>query len=903
MHFRGLEHCSRGRLSSKLFGAKNAFVASDRDTARVTSWSLRNPSCISTIGCRAGPSGSVGSCWWDALEGGNYPALLASLSSFSPVDNCPSSRSSRAMMNLLRDPVQEAEMIHRVAAGLVASVVDPSYCPPWVAARLSGSADTPRPFYTTPLTYSQTSKIAGWRREGGAKSTRRRGRSRSQGGPSDASSVGSERKQCHNRNMSLDKEDEQKEKQETSLLENSMRTSTRDPSTPLLVSERSLAFSVLSSMSDSLLSSRCGVVSSSDETMDMSSQLQSFHPSTTSLLVSLCALCVAENDNDAVGLSMLLMPYIPEAVGCALIAYCYTSVAAAGPSENTIETHWKSLWRRTRGEDYMNRHHFDFPLPLYQHVKEGLYMQAVQSYLLAWQVHCALAEVDAADRISFYLSRAVRGAEAMRVHSTAGISYDSNIRLSHAATSTSSVLNTVLRSMPIFATLEWVSDFPEKISSVWSSEGITSTAFHWVCAEVLSTASTSFSREKAVVAQKVERDGPRTGYPLSFAVSVHPASSSAKVQVTLLHYLMFVQANAASSNANVYRAVLHEVTSLWGVQNIYAIASSLLPSHSNEPSELERVMVGRRCEVRARRMEELMSAIEMTVCWLCTGQSNENASPAASAVDSLFPKTLLQCQENVIQPVPFSWRWGQRQDVEQAVSRGTMMLIELLSLCSNREGSLPSRKAVPLWRLKLAARAPVRSHKYELLPSEIPHGVLSTLLRLLLRHGFIIAVSELAVCLVNHGFIDIRAYPSSLLGSLKLAVQSVIDEKKLATNVEQRYQDAAIRLVDMYRQRRTLVEDESCVKSGLAAEKKADATGTVWRAFHSKETITDPSADVLPGNQPKPMPYRDSSESWSTVSSRVAVIAALMKEREVHLLEQEEHPKSVKFRSGSVILH
>eukprot|EP00796_Vickermania_ingenoplastis_P005266 gene5266-3774_t len=88
----------------------------------------------------AAPARPVVLCWRDAVARGDAARLLASLVPLGAGTAAPAPLSSASTSLLLREALVEPEVLHAVAACLVASAVPRPMCPPWVAARLG-----PRP--------------------------------------------------------------------------------------------------------------------------------------------------------------------------------------------------------------------------------------------------------------------------------------------------------------------------------------------------------------------------------------------------------------------------------------------------------------------------------------------------------------------------------------------------------------------------------------------------------------------------------------------------------------------------------------------------------------------------------------------------------------------------------------
>ncbi|RNF15163.1 uncharacterized protein Tco025E_05586 [Trypanosoma conorhini] len=243
-----------------------------------------------------------------------------------------------------------------------------------------------------------------------------------------------------------------------------------------------------------------------------------------------------------------------------------------------------------------------------------------------------------------------------------------------------------------------------------------------------------------------------------------------------LHCLV-LQAREEPSVAN-YTRVLRDVQGLCRVSNPYALAASLVPHDSPLASLMTASLDERRARLLATFVEAVAEATELA----CGFTRRSGGGGGGSS--------------------------GTHEDCVEATLRGCVeVLTGLLTLCSGRRGRLPQRRAEPEWRKRLHHDAAVRSHKYELLCSELPHALLSGCLSTLLCNGFVCPGGDLGACLVSADFVDLHFYTLALLGSLYHAAR-----------VAQRQPDVSATIRALYQRRRQVFgEDVSALTQRVSA--------------------------------------------------------------------------------------
>lgn len=844
--------------------------------------------CSSLIGTR-NTSNVLSQMSWE--EAWAQRSALGVLACLSPYACTSSSFLASVLPDNLEDSVVE---VQDMGVALVAAVVEPIYWPPWVRRRVSESnRQRIMDRDSRCLFGSSHEDWSGW--------TKRSRQVRS------GCKVECERQRSNDHTLTSC------EAARTSRKKGETRTGFH--ARPLLLpfsssfrkrQLRHVAFSLLKSLSD-VTQSKLLTYSESTPQSFPHLPVSSLYASTLPLWLSLCALCVAENDEDAVALACLTANVFPEAAGCALCAYCSIEAAAENkdgvrdnenresdgngslwpstdvgcdlPMGNTtktagssmrVEEHWLYLWKRVKKELEERRAKDRGAIKPFTAWEEDVFDPVeVWSWFLSWEVHCHLAINathpcgDVANTITRgtcsllgtscgkvnlnEMARVLTGhmrcfqrnegvadgqegaekiAEALAPSAasfpfyTPGLVTDSPTSASSFAPRSGMVplMSKVLREMPVFAQLEWVTAFPSSsvLCHYGGPDNIVLLCYSEVCDALLASAVASakvlHSMEDGETGRCQDRDRPflRTASPHKkghwqggsqavFSVPTHPTTSTAVVQTRLLQHILFRAANLLISTKSTsfftpkeedaetpflytslkmtddrvcttprlmkegayttYIRLVEEMTALVAVHNPHALAASLVPLHDKQASSLQAVMEAKRCSVRASRTAELLGNILTMLRWLCTGDVvwSSHSYPQEKQNDS---------------HIPLFWRREQKERVGRAVKEAVRLVTALLSLCANKEGSLPSRRSIPAWRLKLAAASAARSHKYELLLSELPHEHLASIFSLLLHYGFMEEVVTLSYCVVNHNQLNLSAYPASLIGSMWLAVTS-----------------------------------------------------------------------------------------------------------------------------------
>lgn len=429
-----------------------------------------------------------------------------------------------------------------------------------------------------------------------------------------------------------------------------------------------------------------------------------------------------------------------------------------------------------------------------------------------------------------------------------------------------SLFGKVLSRMPILSQLEWVTVFPPSffLFQYGGPENVVLQCYSQICEGLLASAVSStkdLCAEEGCEARKLQanvgvccptlhRESAhfRTAGLPTFSVSVHPSSTSAVVQTRLLQHILFRAAKLSSfrmmapslrkgvetgsslpdssaflssvalsgvscpekkENYRSFLGLIEEITALWTLNNAHAMAASLVPLHDSHPLSLQVVMKAKRSAFRTSQTAEFLENILLGVHWLCTGEV------VKSSYALLFKKHN-ECHASLL------WRREQEKKVRRAVRAAVRVVTALLSLCANKEGSLPSRRALPVWRVELAASCAIRSHKFELLLSELPHSQLASFFSLLLFYGYMEEAVTLCCCVVRNNQLDLSAYSASLIGSLWLAVTSSltlpseVSVRKGCSSVQGKdetperatKEDVIARLKQFYRQRILVFGDE-----------------------------------------------------------------------------------------------
>nr|CCC50936.1 conserved hypothetical protein [Trypanosoma vivax Y486] len=207
---------------------------------------------------------------------------------------------------------------------------------------------------------------------------------------------------------------------------------------------------------------------------------------------------------------------------------------------------------------------------------------------------------------------------------------------------------------------------------------------------------------------------------------------------SVLHSLI-LQVSDSPSPENKAR-FLRDVAMLLRMCNVRSLAASLVPDHNTTHGNCD----------RASALAAVMKA----------SPDGYRAKPLAYFVEAVREVVQLACRLS-----------RQGDDAAVSVIHGSAdVLSSLLSLCATRGTEPNCRKAQPEWRRRLQSDVAVRSHKYELLSSELPHSGLSRCVAMLLADGFVIAGGLLGSCLAAADFIDLRFYSLGLLSSLYHAV-------------------------------------------------------------------------------------------------------------------------------------
>nr|CCC93233.1 conserved hypothetical protein [Trypanosoma congolense IL3000] len=261
--------------------------------------------------------------------------------------------------------------------------------------------------------------------------------------------------------------------------------------------------------------------------------------------------------------------------------------------------------------------------------------------------------------------------------------------------------------------------------------------------------------------------------PFARSSRLPSATRSAHMLATALRCLL-VQASADPSPSNSAR-LFSDIGVLCHTCDSYVLARSLLPSVSDSSGRDEAIafhMKATRDEHRAKLLAELVVVIADCVA---------------------FARNY--------------WRRGDNSSAD-VVHACAALLSGLLSLCSpyrvryrvEDSGGNSKMRAQPAWRRRLQRNEAVRSHKYELLPVELPHEALSRCVALLLADGFVLAGGGLGATLAVADFVDLNHYPLQLLGSLYHATRAVEKDERLA--------EALIILESLYRRRRQVFGED-----------------------------------------------------------------------------------------------
>lgn len=463
------------------------------------------------------------------------------------------------------------------------------------------------------------------------------------------------------------------------------------------------------------------------------------------LVLKLSALCLCSNDTDAIKLATSLKTAAPEAMGCAVIAYCAVQ-AACGHNVNK-EEHWMSLWKRIVSDDEEKA---TTPVLL----DEVLRDDEVRVTMVVWRVHCC---------VSSSASYAAQCEEINQILSLAATRY---AKRHHIELNSAEFTTTCFRQMFSHLSLGSQRDLMLKLPFPPPHDLMLPdvlTAYHVLCRLVeeppLPVLSPSVSRP-----------------PVSLPLDV-------PLQTRILHCILLdINSRLSQSTPTLrlfrehFASAALRIQKLWSGHNTHALAASLIsPGEGAQES-----LVAVRSDYRAQVLHSFLTEMRDALLWLMPSKRRRTCPRKEYA--------------------SYIWYIEQRSAADRAVHEGVQLLVNLFTLCASRSDSLPQRKSLPLWRRKLAAMTTLRSHKYEVLLSELPHNLLAEILQALLRYGFMEDATALGACLVTHSLVDVRFYSLATLGSLTLAFQ----QDTLGTS------DQVVRdvLASLYRQRRSVFGDD-----------------------------------------------------------------------------------------------
>lgn len=523
-----------------------------------------------------------------------------------------------------------------------------------------------------------------------------------------------------------------------------------------------------------------------------------------SIFVTLCALCVAETDTEATRLALMIRDVCRAATGCALASYCsLPSVPFASdgpqlgsdsetPREWDIELRWRKLWRTITQEEEEKRSKARYvglestENEEEEHINPTLPREEIERFFLAWQLHCCQACDDPLEKVEHLL---------LQVHK----------RLDSAR------FLKMVCGLPDFFKVEFIESF----SVPAGSGSLTCTSHHALCNQLLCSAVDEVKKTRSRVSsmdvswKRDFRRGGWSGASSPFAGRrVHPVTSSTDVQTKLLRHLLFdarrlsVPGDAGGEDEARYAALVREMTALWSLHNTYSLAASVVPPHT--AGTIHNVMTATRSDCRAARLEEWLDAVRDGVYWLCAGDLRAVERDLIGSRSMTSQRRLLHGPS-----ISIAARTRRREDVAACIGEAVGMIANVLTLCSDRQDSLPSRRSVPAWRCKIDAAARIRSHKYQLLSCEIPHRTLASLLHVLLDHGYVVQAATLGSCITSCSFLDLRFYSSSVLSSFYHAVRSCNGPNELLDL-----------LPKLYRQRVAVFgRDEECTASSASGDR------------------------------------------------------------------------------------
>ncbi|CCW62055.1 unnamed protein product [Phytomonas sp. EM1] len=200
-----------------------------------------------------------------------------------------------------------------------------------------------------------------------------------------------------------------------------------------------------------------------------------------------------------------------------------------------------------------------------------------------------------------------------------------------------------------------------------------------------------------------------------------------------------------------YEARMSDLQTLFSLANTDSLAASLVPAGV----PIESVMVATTDEHRSRRIGILGRSMRQTIKLLCGYSTIAHGTK-----------------------IPVVWLQEPSLAVDRAIQLGVSFLSRLLVLCSSRGNGLVRRTAEPKWRRRLRATTAVRTHKYQLLLSELPHADLSVTVQTLLSGGFVCEGGELGWCLLNSEMVDLRFYSLFTLGLLYQALSALLKDTR-----------------------------------------------------------------------------------------------------------------------------
>lgn len=607
--------------------------------------------------------------------------------------------------------------------------------------------------------------------------------------------------------------------------------------------DRHEVFSLLSLMADKLVEIKTSACGTKYDNTRSNEEWNRDEKEFAELLV-LAALCVAPNDSVAISLARSSSTVSSTRTGCTLIAYCYLyrrrltdgsiNKMESSPSKST-ENHWKTLWSLLNLES-----------PSLVDRVAGV---AEHSFLLSWKVHCALGMGSSEEGETGEVARVLE-AGLSRYHVGSSLKrgmylYKDSLEL--------------LRSMPLHAQMEWIVGIP---TDALRTSRLAFAVKSELCNTVLNTMKKTFNEPK--------RFTPLGMLTAPYSTAIQPTRCTSKLFSALLQHILFTGHTLASKEKQCFLQTIERLTTLCAAHNPHALMISMVPDYENSV-EAENLMRAQCCPHRVSLMhslaEELLAALE----WLCSGSSNNTwvsmrVDPWSAAAG--MGKEGLKLHSHVYHRVPFTWRCEKQKSVDLAVDSVSQVLIDALKLCSNRK--LVHRK--PSASTAILQRE-VRSHKCEWLLSELPHEIIASFLRQLLKYGYMKQGVSLIQCLVNQQQLDLRAYPSFLISTMYMAVRSTRAEKKASNdhmiveeNALPELSHTAHRLSELYTQRLLVFgEDE---KETVQKNKKLKLiTHSVATDIESNSDSAFGSGDALWAS------IYSSSAGWTASSNNLSGVS------------------------------